>query len=218
MLQDPYLWQLVNTYNLDMQRLYGEYIEHSRYLTLMHCAKEIYENDVEGSVAEVGVFMGLFAQYINKFFPDRKLHLYDTFTGFPEEDLEYDVNRRMLNGKHDYTMFSRDTSVELVMSKMLYPDKCKLHIGKVPDTFEYNDEKFCFVSIDPDLYLPTYVSLEYFYPKVSRGGYIFIHDYNHGAGDFNGIKSAVDDYKKNYHVDLKYVPISDFSGTIVIVK
>ena len=37
---------------------------------------------------------------------------------------------------------------------------------------------FCFVSIDTDLYKPTYVGLSEFYPKLVKGGVIIIHDYN----------------------------------------
>ena len=48
----------------------------------------IYENHIEGSVAECGVFRGDSAKYLNKFFPDRKLYLCDTFEGFQADDLK----------------------------------------------------------------------------------------------------------------------------------
>ena len=44
--------------------------------------KEIKKRKIQGSVAEVGVFQGEFAQYINVAFPDNKLYLFDTFEGF----------------------------------------------------------------------------------------------------------------------------------------
>lgn len=39
-------------------------------------------------------------------------------------------------------------------------------------------DTFCFVNIDVDLYQPTKDALEFFIQKLSKGGYIFIHDYN----------------------------------------
>lgn len=44
--------------------------------------KEIKKRKLQGAVAEVGVFQGEFAQYINVAFPDSKLYLFDTFDGF----------------------------------------------------------------------------------------------------------------------------------------
>lgn len=48
---------------------------------------------------------------------------------------------------------------------------------------------FVFVSIDVDLYTPTYEGLRYFYSRIVKGGYIFIRDYNNFA--YRGVKSAV---------------------------
>lgn len=218
-MEDPYLHQIEDAYNLDLVRLYSEAIEYSRYLTLLHCAREIYEKDLPGSVAEVGVYKGLFAQYINRFFPDRTLHLYDTFCGIPKEEINFDTHNNYLNGKYCCDLFAYDGGIDVVMEKMSYPDKCVIHEGRVPYTFDMtSDEMFCFVSIDCDVYLPTLKSLHYFYPRLVEDGYIFIHDYNHGTGDFYGIKRAVEDFQIATDTKLKYVPISDFSGTVVIVK
>jgi O-methyltransferase len=50
-------------------------------------AHEIYENNVIGEVAELGVYRGDFASIINALFPDRKLYLFDTFRGFARTTL-----------------------------------------------------------------------------------------------------------------------------------
>jgi len=219
-IKDPYLDQIVKAYELDLGKLHGQFIEPSRYLTLMHCANEIYDKDIRGQVAECGVFKGFFAQYINWFFSDRKFHLYDTFTGFPDADRHYDIEQGYLSGKHDLGMFSDIVAINEVMGIMPFPEMIELHVGRIPDTFDEANcwSRYCFVSIDCDLSLPTFSALEYFYPRVNNGGYIFVHDYNHGAGDFFGIKEALQKYQKLYGIDLKYVPLSDFSGTVVIVK
>ena len=51
------------------------------------CAREIYSRKIEGSVAELGVYQGGFAKYINQAFPNKKLYLFDTFTGFDAKDI-----------------------------------------------------------------------------------------------------------------------------------
>ena len=40
-----------------------------------------------------------------------------------------------------------------------------------------SDEKFAFVSLDLDLYKPTFEGLRFFYPKMIKGGCVLIHDY-----------------------------------------
>ena len=222
-VKDPYFDQIVKAYELDMDKLHREFIEPPRYLSLMHCANEIYNKGIKGDVAECGVFRGYFAQYINSFFSDRELHLYDTFIGFPSGDVKYDKQFGYLSGKHDIGvdsgMFHEQTEIDEVLKRMEFPEMVHFHVGRVPETLDFSDNrKYCFVSIDCDLSLPTFGAMEYFYPRMSVGGYIFVHDYNHGAGDFFGVKEALQRYQKIYEIELKYVPISDFSGTAVIVK
>lgn len=48
-------------------------------------AKYFNSINLQGSVAEAGVRDGGFAQYINKYFPSKKLYLFDTFEGFKNE-------------------------------------------------------------------------------------------------------------------------------------
>ena len=57
--------------------------------------------------------------------------------------------------------------------------------GYVPETFAgLEDEQFAFAMIDLDLYEPTVASLEFFYPRLSPGGFLFVHDYNSPESDY----------------------------------
>ncbi|WP_366515539.1 TylF/MycF/NovP-related O-methyltransferase [Rheinheimera soli] len=58
-------------------------------------------------------------------------------------------------------------------------------------------------------------AIEYFYPRLTAGGYLMLHDYNHA--DFRGVKQAVADYEAK-HGKLAKVPVPDQGGTIVITK
>lgn len=60
-------------------------------------------------MAEVGVYTGEFCKLFNRYFPERKLYLFDTFEGF-------DSKRDLVN-EVDLDEF-KDTSVDIVLSKM----------------------------------------------------------------------------------------------------
>lgn len=137
-----------------------------RITLLKQFSKICYEKNISGSVAEAGVFRGEFAKHINNFFPDRKFYLYDTFEGFDVCDIKKDDNLDVIGN----LKYASNTSVELVMSKMTYPQNCIIKKGYFPNTAKEDDEIFCFVNIDMDLYDPVKAGLEYFYPKMSGGG------------------------------------------------
>lgn len=51
-------------------------------------AKHFNTIKMNGSVAEAGVREGAFARYINKYFPTKKIYLFDTFEGFNNEQVK----------------------------------------------------------------------------------------------------------------------------------
>lgn len=183
----------------------------SRVATLRQVADEIYFNNIEGCVAELGVFQGEFAKYINQSFYDRDFYLFDTFEGFDERDI---MNEQAKDFSDAQVGEFKDTSIDTVLNKMVSRERCFIRKGYFPQTAANLEEKFVFVSIDVDLYSPILEGLRYFYPRMQEGGYIFVHDYN--SSRFSGVKSAIRDFSKEYNI--KYVPISDMCGSAVIVK
>lgn len=181
-----------------------------RLATIRLLAKEIIEKGVEGCIAELGVYKGYIAKELNILFKDRKLYLFDTFTGFHENDVEYEnelFRSNIKNGKFN------DTSIEYVKSIMQYPENIIFCKGYFPDTAKNTEEKFAFVSLDADLYLPTYEGLKFFYPRLSKGGCILLHDYN--STQFRGVKKAVSDYAKDNEINI--IPLCDLHGSAVII-
>ena len=156
----------------------------------------------KGECAEAGVFEGDFAKWINQYFPDRKLYLFDTFEGFDMRDIEKE--KPFSNAKSgDYN----NTSIELVMEKMLYPQNCIISKGYFPQTAEGITEKFCFVNLDLDLYEPTYNGLLFFENKMTENGIILVHDYF--ADNFRGPKEAVNRFLHENKRKIKILPIGD---------
>jgi O-methyltransferase len=192
--------------------------ELARISALDLVGEQIKSNNVLGAVAELGVNKGRFARFINKVFPDRKIYLFDTFEGFSGKDIEnpidnFDISDNAIRWLYDDV---KDTSVTYVLSRLPHPEQAIIRKGWFPDTAEgfQDDDRFAFVSIDTDLYDPTYSGLVFFYPHLSNGGYIFVHDYN--CGLHPGVKKAVDLFCRENN--LTVVPLPDRSGTAVLAK
>lgn len=183
-----------------------------RYATLKLAANEINKNNIRGCTAELGVYKGDFARRINAFFPDRKLFLFDTFTGFDSRDIKKE-NEIGHKGAREKDFSNKDT--ELVLRKMITRKNCVVKKGWFPETAKDVDETFAFVSIDADLYEPIYQGLLFFYPRLEKGGYIFVHDYSH-SGEMYGAREAVQKFSREFNVP--YIPLSDVCGSVVFSK
>lgn len=184
--------------------------DYCRLSSLELVANEINEKGIDGSVAEVGVYRGDFAKFINLLFADRKFYLFDTFEGFNKKDIEVDVKYKFSLSNEDWS----NTSVDTVLKKMQNINNCVIKKGYFPETANDVDDKFVFVSIDCDLYEPIYQALKYFYPRLVKGGYIFIHDYNNK--EYIGANLAVKKYTNENGIP--YFPLSDGGGSAIIMK
>ncbi len=198
------------------ERLFGS--DYTRFRTFELCAEEtlkIKSRKMENSsVAEVGVFRGEFASLINAAYKDKTLYLFDTFEGFNSE--EYSKEKISEGVDAENVNFFRNTSVDLVLQRMPHLDKCVIRKGDFPDTAAgLENETFCFVSIDVDLTDPIYNSLVYFYPRLVAGGYLFVHEYNHGH--YTGVKKAVERFEAENGF-LRKMPLADNNGTLIITK
>lgn len=186
----------------------------ARLNALQNVAFELERKNIKGNVAELGVYRGEFAKHINKVFSERTIHLFDTFEGFPIQDIN-EENKISLMSDLNYVAEGHlsDTSVDLVMSKMVFPNKVIIHKGYFPETAKNlkSSEMFAFVSIDVDLYRPVYEGLNYFYERLTTGGgVIFLHDYY--GDEFPNVISAFDKFcnvQLEKGINVKYVPIGD---------
>lgn len=175
----------------------------SRVVFLEKLAILFEDESIQGCVAEGGVLQVEFAKEINRVFPTRKFYLFDTFSGFDERDIS--IEKKHFYSESDSGHFNI-TSEELVKSKLTYPDVCIIRKGYFPDSTKGINEAFCFVNLDFDLYQPTLSGLEYFIPRMVKGGVILIHDYF--SEGYKGVKEAVKDFgSKNGKLPL--FPIGD---------
>ena len=186
------------------------YFDYIRLATLELVSHEIVRKNLEGSVAELGVYKGKFARYLNQYFPDRTLYLFDTFEGFDNRDIVLEKQKHFSPADQDFS----DTSVEAVLQLMPFPQKCKPIKGFFPQSAKDIEDRFVFVSLDTDLYEPIYNGLQFFYPRLVKGGYIFVHDFNNDV--YKGTREAVEKFCLEQKIN--FLPLPDLGGTVIIMK
>ena len=187
--------------------------DYVRVKTLELLCDEIKSNNIQGEIAELGVFRGEFAMFLNAAFPNRKLYLFDTFEGFDQEEL-----KRETSGEHllaDRDAFT-NTSADFVIGRMKYPKNVIIKQGLFPDSLDGLEEEFALVSLDCDWEESIYQGLEYFVPRCPRGGYIMLHDYNNFIGV--SVKRAIARFESKIGKKLIKVPICDAQGSVVLAK
>ncbi|WP_394986184.1 TylF/MycF/NovP-related O-methyltransferase [uncultured Helicobacter sp.] len=152
----------------------------------------------EGCVAELGVWRGESARYINSYFPQSEFYLLDTFEGFSTQDLQKE--KELGHATHASTSDFSDTSLEFVKRHLPNLQKCHFIKGYFPQSTIQMPQNlvFRFVNIDVDLYQPILAGLEYFYPRMLAGGVILVHDYFHPY--YTGTKQAVDEFCARFNV------------------
>lgn len=169
------------------------------------------DKKLEGAVAEIGVHKGNSAGIIHRLLPEKRIYLFDTFEGFKESDLEKEMAITGLMWKKG--KFGNDTSLEIVKEKLGDLNNVIFCPGLFPETAIHvpENEKFCLLHFDADLYAPAKAACEFFYPRLVNFGVMIFHDYNN---KYAGVRGAVDDYFKDTFI----IPIPDRFGTGILIK
>lgn len=196
---------ILNSYPIHKRELIANTTDPIRYGTILLALEDIIKNSIPGSLAECGVLYGYTSKFIHQIIPDRLFYLFDTFEGFHANDLDSDADDRV-----------KDTSLDLVRNYIGISNNIIFKKGYFPETtVGLESEKFAFAMIDFDKYKPTLAALEFFYPRVECGGYIFIHDYNNPESDW-ACSRALDLFLKDKPE--KQITIPDCWGTALFRK
>lgn len=140
-------------------------------------------------MAECGCFRGLSSHLmLNRLkraepaFDGRGYHVFDSFEGLSEPGAEDAVpgddadaeGLRMMCRKGRFAAL-----LETVRKALADFPGVEYHPGWIPRSFAGLAERdYRFVHLDLDLYDPTLAALEYFYPRLARGGLVVCDDYN----------------------------------------
>lgn len=211
-ISKPHVWEEAvknGAVSKKLKRIERFYRDKVRLYTFWLQIERLKKEKIAGAFAEVGVYQGETARMMHEMDPSRRLHLFDTFEGFDKKDLEPSDNKSVNHGI-DFS----DTSLESVVKFINGNSNIEFHKGYFPATTkDLPVERYAFVHLDADLYNPTIAGLRYFYPLLSPGGVIIVHDYNH---TWEGVTRAVDEFSKTIPENLN--EISDWLGSVIIVK
>ena len=147
---------------------------------------------VPGDCFEFGCHRGysasMLAEMIEQTGVDKRIHLFDTFSGMPHSDPEYDNFYK----KGDFA----DTSLDLIKSTLAPWDKSGRFVyvpGDICETVpNYAAAPACYLRIDVDLWRPSKAILEAKFDSLNTGGIVYLDDY---VGDKTlGERKAVDDF------------------------
>ncbi len=184
--------------------------DRNRFYTIWFEINRIKSGKIEGNLAEVGVYKGETAKIIHHALPERKLYLFDSFSGLPKQVIREDCDGTV----RPQTVNFGSTSKKEVITYIKGNDNIEIREGIFPETAtDLNKETFAFVHLDADLYQSTLDGLHLFYPLLAPGGSILIHDYNH---NWEGVKKAVDEFEKI--IPEQFAHLMDMYGSVLLIK
>lgn len=142
-------------------------------------------NKIEGDIAEIGVYKGGTAKLLALTCKDKLVHLFDTFQGMPgKDDPSIDIHK-----EGDFS----DTSLSAVEDALSDCGNTRFYQGMFPETADDTiSDKFSLVHSDVDLYQCNIDVLEYFYPRLVKGGIMVFDDYEWEGCP--GIKKSLDEF------------------------
>ena len=144
-------------------------------------------DNISGDTVDIGVYKGKSSYLIldNIKDSDKSHFMFDSWEGISKPN-EYDGNY--------WKEGDLNSSIDICKNNLMKFKTPKFFLqGWIPEKFkEVNNNKFSFIHIDVDLYEPTKLSLDFFYPKLNPGGIIVFDDY--GYNSCPGVKKAVDEF------------------------
>lgn len=167
-------------------------------INMFHLLSATLFYEIPGDVVELGCHSGqsavVFQKIIQHYGKSRVLHVYDSFEGLPEVKPE-DGHSRFHKGGMATTQETLYSNFERLGLKPPI-----IHQGWFDKTLPTQlPEQIAFAHLDGDLYDSIRVSLEYVYPKLSKGGVCLVDDYTDTAvfdslNLFPGVKRACDEF------------------------
>ena len=137
--------------------------------------------DLQGDVADLGAWRGGTSFVLRNIAPDKHLHVFDTWEGTPYND-------PLCHHKRGEWAASLEDCKSLVGNSWL----TNYLKGTFPSSAEVADlGRFCYVYIDMDTEQATRDAIEFFWPRMVKGGKMLIDDY--GWEPCAGVKKAVDE-------------------------
>jgi len=191
-----------------------------------HIAEQCMKEGIEGDFVECGVYAGvhpaIFADvvqdYVEKGYPLRKVHLFDSFEGIQEAGPNDDESitgcigvgqgRLVTTG---VSACSRDNVMEFMKQWNVNPTLLEYHVGWFQNTVKKAARhigKIAILRMDCDVYEATKACLPYLYPKLVSGGFFVCDDWT-----LTGCRKATEEFLAEIgHRNVEPIPVENGGG------
>lgn len=205
----PHVWiKLKNnkTLNEQIRKLERKSKDKVLFFSVWQYLERIKDNNVEGSACIYGlelkdiVKLVAFSMADN----DRDIYLFDNLVDKNIELKEYECN----SVEHKKNIPIKKIPIEDI--KQLTDNNSHVKIE------DFNNETvdkiaFAFIDVVEDEQLSK--TLSDVYAKLSKGGVVVVHDYNH---IWENVKFSIDKFEKS--ISEHFLPIADMYGSVVLIK
>lgn len=214
-LTDQYFSQ---AYSRGLQATNSDFNIRYRVYVLLWAARNAAT--LKGDFVECGVARGMVSSAIMNCLDwnqqQRKYFLLDTFTGLDEKELTAQ-EKKNLGDVSAYNALSAEKvyadNFDDVVKNFSEWKNVEIVKGTIPATLEQvTSEEIAFLHIDLNCVTPEIAALDFFWPKMSRGGMVVLDDYAHGGHYLQ--MDACDKWAKENNVNILTMP----TGQGLIVK
>jgi len=186
-------------------------IGYKRLTNVEQCIRKIKDAGVEGDLIETGVWRGgavLFMKAVlnELIIKNKKVWIADSFQGVPAPKKQYAADRASKLHKQKILTVSKNEVENNFRLYDLLDSNVKFIEGWFNETLPNAPvDKLSLLRLDGDLYESTSLALEHLYPKLSKGGFVIIDDFN----AFRYCKKAVQDYRSIHGIEEEITEIDN---------
>jgi O-methyltransferase len=185
-----------------------------RFFSLFQLVHLSLKNNNNYHFAECGCFKGhstyIISSILQQYKFEKNFFIFDSFEGGLSSYSDQDriIKDRTISIDEENVRRKKFSNNYIDFLNLIKPfEFTKVFNGWIPNDFHnIENYQFQFVHLDVDLYQPTYDSLNFFFPRLVKGGIIICDDYN--FLDFPGAKIAWDEYFEDKDYSFSYeVPL-----------
>jgi hypothetical protein len=169
---------------------------------LQSCVEQVFVDEIPGDFLEAGVWRGGCCILMRAILEahgctDRNVWLCDSFQGLPRSTKEADRSYQMSADRLPFLAVTENEVRDNFRRFDLLDEQVKFIPGWFEDSLKSAPlDQIALLRIDADLYSSTTDVLTHLYPKVSRGGWVVIDDYD----ILPPCKEAVDTYRSEHGI------------------
>lgn len=181
-INDPVFIDLNNRYN-EIHGLNNSL--DNAFIARLYILRQLAQQQTNknSNFAECGTYAGMSMHFVADLCSQRFIGI-DSFEGVSDPGI-YDTDY--------FKTIKLAIPIEIAEKTVKYHKNIELYKGWIPTVFSKIDEAdYSYVHIDVDLYEPTKESIEYFWPKIVRGGVLICDDY--GSNKTIGARKAMIDF------------------------